>query len=76
MTENEEAQAPKQVEETGFALVHEREWIFPEKEALARLRSAGPTVVNYHFPVEIEVIGTAGQAEEYHDALRVHLESI
>jgi hypothetical protein len=51
------------VERTGIALVHEGEYILPASGSAARLSGAdGGTVVNYHFPIEIEVVGVADEA--------------
>ncbi|UNZ21164.1 hypothetical protein [Streptomyces sp. 891-h] len=50
------------VEQTGIALVHEGEFIAPapgSEAAVSREAGAG-TVVNYHFPVEVEVVGRLG----------------
>jgi hypothetical protein len=48
------------VEQTGIALVHEGEYIMPAPGSEAQIATAdradGP-VINYYFPVEIEVIG-------------------
>ncbi|MBD0708192.1 MULTISPECIES: hypothetical protein [unclassified Streptomyces] len=47
------------VDRSGIALVHEGEYIVPAagSEALVS-RGDGPgTVVHYHFPVEVEVVG-------------------
>lgn len=56
------------VERTGIALVHEGETIMPAPGSEA---SISPTaednyeaqVINYHFPVEIEVIGDLNEAQ-------------
>ncbi len=48
------------VERTGIALVHEGEYIMPVPGSEAQIAAAGSTdgmVINYYFPVEIEVIG-------------------
>lgn len=47
------------VDRTGIALVHEGEYIVPEAGSAAVLsrRAGAGTVVNYHFPVEVEVVG-------------------
>ncbi len=50
------------VERTGIALVHEGEFIMPApgSEALLSPEGAGATagqVINYYFPVEVEVTG-------------------
>jgi hypothetical protein len=52
------------VERTGIALVHEGEYIVPAAGSEARLTPAagsGP-VVNYWFPVEIELVGEVDDA--------------
>jgi hypothetical protein len=50
------------VERTGIALVHEGEYILPSPGSEAVISGAEVSrmgqVVNYYFPVEIEVIGT------------------
>jgi hypothetical protein len=56
------------VEETGLALVHEGEWIMPapgSEAVISRGSIDGEAVqvVNYYFPVEIEVVGTLSQEE-------------
>ncbi|MFE5587290.1 hypothetical protein [Kitasatospora sp. NPDC056531] len=47
------------VERTGIALVHEGEYVVPAASAEAMLSPAGDggTVVNFHFPVEVRVVG-------------------
>ncbi|MFI8961913.1 hypothetical protein ACIGO8_07340 [Streptomyces sp. NPDC053493] len=47
------------VERTGLALVHEGEYIRPAagSEAVVTHRGSGATVVHYHFPVEVAVVG-------------------
>ena len=47
------------VERTGLALVHEGEYIFPaagSEAALSPVHGSGQ-VVNYYFPVEVELVG-------------------
>ena len=54
-------QSGGRVERTGIALVHEGEYIMPAPGSEAQISRAGPSdelVINYYFPVEIEVIGT------------------
>ena len=49
------------VKHTGIVLVHEGEYIMPAPGSEAQIAAdeqAGGTVINYYFPVEIEVIGT------------------
>jgi hypothetical protein len=53
------------VDRTGIALVHEGEYIVPQPGSEA-LISSGPghdAVVNYYFPVRIEVVGTLPDEE-------------
>jgi hypothetical protein len=53
------------VDRTGIALVHEGEYIVPQPGSEA-LISPGPghdAVVNYYFPVRIEVVGTLPDEE-------------
>lgn len=61
-------QAGGRVEQTGIALVHEGEYIYPAPGSEARIlpdmqSTAGSQVINYHFPVEIVVVGTLSDAE-------------
>ena len=58
------------VERTGIALVHEGEYIVPAADSeavIAVTDGEGPgatsQVINYHFPVEIEVIGDLGPGQ-------------
>jgi hypothetical protein len=53
------------VERTGLAVVHEGEYIVPQAGSEAVVTAdAGPgTVVNYYFPVRVEVVGTLPDAE-------------
>jgi len=53
------------VERTGIALVHEGEYIVPQPGSEAAISSwpDGGGVVNYYFPVQIEVIGSLPDAE-------------
>ena len=49
-----------EIKETGLAIVHKGEFIFPAAGSKAALQSAaGPeaTVVNYYFPIEIVLVG-------------------
>ena len=51
------------VERTGIALVHEGEYIAPAPGSEAQITSGGEQVgrvVNYYFPVEIEIVGELG----------------
>ena len=48
------------VRETGIALVHEGEYILPAPDSEAEIEPADVslhTVINYYFPVEIEIVG-------------------
>jgi hypothetical protein len=78
MSDDETPAVPQQVEKTGLALVHEGEWIFAGKQSAAPLTAMGTTIVNYHFPVVIEVIGGGQQAivEQICNELRMHVESL
>jgi hypothetical protein len=68
---------PQRVERTGLALVHEGERIFPDDRSAAALGALTASVVNYHFPVEIEVIGgTDALVEQIFKDLRMHIESL
>ncbi|MFF3877195.1 hypothetical protein [Streptomyces sp. NPDC001978] len=52
------------VERTGIALVHEGEYIVPapgSEALLSPAAGAGP-VVNYYFPVEVELVGDLDDA--------------
>ena len=56
------------VERTGIALVHEGEYIVPAPGSEASISPdtecmAGNQVINYYFPVEIEVVGTLSNVE-------------
>lgn len=58
------------VRRTGLAVVHEGEWVVAAAGSEADLdANAGPdqTVINYYFPVEIEVVATAQPID--HEAL-------
>jgi hypothetical protein len=50
------------VERTGIALVHEGEYIVPQPGSEALISPEGG-VVNYYFPVRIEVVGALPDAE-------------
>ena len=78
MANDETPSGPQRVEKTGLALVHEGEWIFAQQGSAAPLTALGAAVVNYHFPVVIEVIGGGRQAivEQICDELRMHFEAI
>lgn len=53
------------VERTGIALVHEGEYIVPQpgSEAVISPLADGGGVVNYYFPVQIEVVGSLPEHE-------------
>jgi len=53
------------VERTGIALVHEGEYIVPQpgSEAAISPWPDGAGVINYYFPVRIEVVGALPDAE-------------
>jgi hypothetical protein len=55
-----EFQTGGRVERSGIALVHEGEYIMPAPGSEAQITAsdqANGVVINYYFPVEIEVIG-------------------
>jgi hypothetical protein len=61
-------QAGGRIEQTGIALVHEGEYIYPAPGSEARISpdiqgTTGDQVINYYFPVEIVVVGTLSNAE-------------
>jgi hypothetical protein len=67
------------VERTGIALVHEGERIVAAADAAATLVGGPAQVVNYYFPVEVEVIGAGGAealAERIYDALQRELRAV
>ena len=52
------------VERTGIALVHEGEYIVPQAGSEAVIAPAGDAaVINYYFPVQVEVIGSLPDTE-------------
>ncbi|WP_217560498.1 hypothetical protein [Streptomyces sp. GbtcB6] len=52
------------VERTGIALVHEGEYIVPQAGSAAVVSpTSEDAVVNYHFPVRVEVVGTLPDGE-------------
>lgn len=53
------------VDRTGIALVHRGETIVPERgsEALISAEPIGGPVINYYFPVQVEVVGSLPDAE-------------
>jgi hypothetical protein len=67
------------VERTGLAVVHEGERIVVAPDSAAQLVAAPAQVVNYYFPVEVEVldVGTAeALAERIYDALQRELRAL
>ena len=61
-------QAGGRVERTGLALVHEGEYVVPAlgSEAIITPSSQGMSngqVINFYFPVEVEIVGELGEAE-------------
>jgi hypothetical protein len=69
----------QRVERTGLALVHEGERIIAADEALAALTPAGGAIVNYYFPVEVEIIGAGtadALAEQIYAALQQELDAL
>lgn len=61
-------QSGGRVERTGIALVHEGEYIYPAPGSEALIMSdteemQGDQVINYYFPVEVEIVGTLGNSE-------------
>jgi hypothetical protein len=52
------------VERTGIALVHEGEYIVPQAGSEAVISPEdGSAVINYYFPVQVEVVGTLPDTE-------------
>jgi hypothetical protein len=77
--ENGRVRAAQLVERTGLALVHEGERIMAPAEAAARLVAAPAQIVNYYFPVEIEILGVGtaeAMAERIYDALQRELRAL
>jgi hypothetical protein len=73
MAKDNSPDQPQVVERTGLALVHEGERIFPDAGSMATLATSSPNIVNYYFPVEIEIIGQGTReafAEMIYDALQ------
>src|SRR5262249_10747174 len=66
------------VERTGLALVHEGERIYPSEDSTATLTPM-VNVVNYYFPVEIEIVGEGAAdklAEQIYAALQREFSSL
>ncbi len=72
------SKSPQLVGRTGIALVHEGERIYPPQGSEALLSPMSESVVNYYFPVEIEVVGAGVDklAEQIFEALRLHIEAL
>jgi hypothetical protein len=51
------------VDRTGIALVHEGEYIVPAAGSEAVVSPGAGPVVNYYFPVQVEVVGTLPEDE-------------
>jgi len=54
----------ERVERTGIAVVHEGEYIIPaagSEALLTPMAGTGP-VVNYYFPIEVEMVGDVGDS--------------
>jgi hypothetical protein len=67
------------VERTGIALVHEGERIVAKADAAATLAAAPAQVVNYYFPVEVEILGVGtadALAQRVYDALQRELRAL
>jgi hypothetical protein len=67
---------PQRVERTGIALVHEGERIYATEPGKALFAAEGGQVVNYYFPVEIEIVGPGSPealAERIYEALQREL---
>lgn len=65
------------VERTGIALVHEGEWIMPAPGSEAGLEplpdEALPgQVVNYYFPIEVELVGELSEFQRREVAMHVY----
>ncbi len=77
--ESQQVSEPELVESDGLAVVHKGERIFPAEGMAATLTSMGGTVVNYYFPVEIEIIGagtTTTLEEQIYAALQQGLDAL
>lgn len=78
-TDDRSKTQPQVVQRGGLAVVHEGERIFAAQDAEAMLLTSAANVVNYYFPVEVEVIGAgAGDAlaESIYDALQREFSSL
>ncbi len=61
-------QSGGRVERTGIALVHSGEFIYPAPDSDALISSdsegmRGNQVINYYFPVEVELVGSLSNVE-------------
>lgn len=64
---------PRVVDETGLAVVHAGELISATRESAATISAAESNIVNYYFPVEIEIVGPGTHealADTIYDALQ------
>ena len=55
------------VRRTGLAVVHEGEWVIAARGSEAEFDGSGMSeqaVINYHFPVEIEVIAAGAAVDQ------------
>ena len=74
MASNDDAPKAKRVLETGIALVHRGELVLPAAGSEAQAAVAGAdarTMIEYHFPVEIEIVGAAAPLDL--DAIAQHV---
>jgi hypothetical protein len=73
MANEKKPDQPEVVERTGLAVVHKGQRIFPAEDSAAKLVPSEANIVNYYFPVEIEVVGAGTPeafAEMIYDALQ------
>lgn len=71
---DDDAPKAKRVLETGIALVHRGELVLPAAGSDAQAAVAGAdarTMIEYHFPVEIEIVGAAAPIDL--DAIARHV---
>ena len=71
---DDDAPKAKRVLETGIALVHRGELVLPAAGSEAQAAVAGAdarTMIEYHFPVEIEIVGAAAPLDL--DAIAHHV---
>ncbi|MET7782427.1 hypothetical protein ABZU94_37120 [Streptomyces mirabilis] len=64
------------VERTGIALVHEGEYVVPAVggEAILSPHGDSGTVINFHFPVEVQVVGALSDSHVQQVATHVFSE--